>query len=42
MNHFFTYLSTAPVLMTAWLGLTSIFLIFFNFVFPDALIFPSF
>ena len=42
MNNFLKYLSTAPVLMTIWLSITSGFIIFINFVYPDPLIFPSF
>ena len=42
MNDFLKYLSTAPVLMTAWLSITSIFILCMNFVYPDALTFPSF
>jgi len=42
MNYFLKYLSTAPVLLTAWLSLTSALLIFINFVYPDPLTFPSF
>jgi hypothetical protein len=42
MDHFLRYLSTAPVLLTGLLSVTSIFIIFFNFIYPDALIFPSF
>jgi photosystem I subunit 9 len=42
MNYFLKYLSTAPVLLTVWLSLTSGFIIFINFVYPDALIFPTF
>ena len=42
MNDFLKYLSTAPVLLTAWLSLTSVFLFFINTIYPDALIFPGF
>jgi photosystem I subunit 9 len=42
MNNFLKYLSTAPVLMTVWLSITSGFIIFINFIYPDPLIFPSF
>ncbi len=42
MNNFQKYLSTAPVLLTAWLSLTAGFVMFINFVYPDPLIFPSF
>jgi hypothetical protein len=42
MNDFLKYLSTAPVLMTLWLSITSGFILFINFVYPDPLIFPSF
>jgi hypothetical protein len=39
---FLKYLSTAPVLMTALLSVTSGFIMFINFIYPDPLIFPSF
>jgi len=42
MNDFLKYLSTAPVLMTIWLSITSGFILFINFVYPDPLIFPTF
>jgi hypothetical protein len=42
MNDFLKYLSTAPVLLAAWLGLTSTFIMFINFIYPDPLIFPTF
>jgi hypothetical protein len=42
MNNFLKYLSTAPVLMTGWLAITSGFIIFINFVYPDPLTFPNF
>ena len=42
MNNFLKYLSTAPVLMTIWLSITSSFIMFINFVYPDPLIFPTF
>nr|AYO28686.1 photosystem I subunit IX [Neotessella volvocina] len=42
MEYFLKYLSTAPVLITAWLGFTSIFIMFINYVYPDPLIFPTF
>jgi hypothetical protein len=42
MNNFLKYLSTAPVLMTAWLSITSAFIMFINFVYPDPLILPTF
>jgi hypothetical protein len=41
MNDFLKYLSTAPVLMTALLSVTSAFIMFINFVYPDALTFPN-
>ena len=41
MNNFLKYLSTAPVLMTVWLSITSTFIMFINFVYPDALVFPT-
>ena len=42
MNNFLKYLSTAPVLITAWLSVTSVFIMFINFVYPDPLTFPNF
>jgi photosystem I subunit 9 len=42
MSYFLKYLSTAPVLLTLWLSITSAFIIFINFVYPDPLIFPNF
>lgn len=42
MNNFLKYLSTAPVLLTAWLSLTIGFILFINFIYPDPLTFPSF
>jgi len=42
MTDFLKYLSTAPVLLTIWLSITSAFILFINFVYPDPLIFPSF
>jgi photosystem I subunit 9 len=42
MSNFLKYLSTAPVLITAWLSITAGFIIFINFIYPDALIFPTF
>jgi hypothetical protein len=42
MNDFMKFFSTAPVVMTLWLSLTSSFIIFINFIFPDSLVFPSF
>jgi hypothetical protein len=42
MNYFTKFLSTAPVLMTAWLSATSVFIIFINFIYPDPLTFPAF
>jgi len=42
MSAFLKYLSTAPVLLTLWLSITSSFIMFINFVYPDPLIFPSF
>jgi len=41
MNNFLKYLSTAPVLMTALLSFTSVFIMFINFVYPDPLVFPT-
>lgn len=40
MNDFLRYLSTAPVLLTVWLTITSGFVIFINFIYPDALFVP--
>jgi hypothetical protein len=42
MSDFLKYLSTAPVLMTALLSVTSAFIMFINFVYPDQLTFPVF
>ena len=42
MSDFLKYLSTAPVLMTALLSVTSAFIMFINFVYPDPLTFPNF
>ncbi len=42
MNDFLKFFSTAPVILTLWLSITSAFIIFINFVSPDNLIFPSF
>jgi photosystem I subunit 9 len=42
MNNFLKYLSTAPVLLTLWLSITSGFIMFINFLYPDPLTFPSF
>jgi hypothetical protein len=42
MNYFLKYLSTAPVLITALLSVTSGFIMFINFIYPDPLIFPTF
>jgi photosystem I subunit 9 len=42
MSYFLKYLSTAPVLLTVWLSITSALIIFINFVYPDALTFPTF
>ena len=39
-NNLLKYLSTAPVLMTAWLSITASFIFFINFIYPDALTFP--
>jgi photosystem I subunit 9 len=41
MNDFLKYLSTAPVLITAWLSVTAGFIMFINFVYPDPLVFPT-
>lgn len=42
MNYFLKYLSTAPVLLTALLSVTSAFIMFINYIYPDPLTFPSF
>lgn len=42
MNDFLKFLSTAPVILTAWLSSTAAFIIFINFIYPDPLIFPGF
>jgi photosystem I subunit 9 len=42
MNNFLKYLSTAPVLLTVWLSVTSGFIMLINFVYPDPLVFPKF
>jgi len=42
MNYFLTYLSTAPILLTVLLTVTSAGLIFINSIYPDPLIFPTF
>lgn len=42
MNYFLKYLSTAPVLLTALMSVTSAFIMFINYIYPDPLIFPSF
>ena len=42
MNYFLKYLSTAPVLMTVLLSVTSSFIMFINYVYPDPLVFPTF
>jgi photosystem I subunit 9 len=39
-SNFLKYLSTAPVLITAWLSLTSALVIEANRFFPDMLYFP--
>nr|BDA98093.1 photosystem I subunit IX [Proteomonas sp. NIES-1005]BDA98533.1 photosystem I subunit IX [Proteomonas sp. NEIS-1375] len=39
-NNFLKYLSTAPVLLTAWLSLTAGLVIEANRFFPDMLYFP--
>jgi photosystem I subunit 9 len=40
MNDFSKYLSTAPVLLMAWLTFTAGFVIEINRFYPDALVFP--
>jgi len=40
MEDFTKYLSTAPVLATAWFGLLAGLLIEINRFFPDPLVFP--
>jgi hypothetical protein len=42
MSYFLKYLSTAPVLLTALLSVTSAFIMFINYIYPDPLIFPTF
>ena len=42
MNNFLKYLSTAPVLLTIWLSLTSFFVMLINAIYPDPLTFPTF
>lgn len=42
MNEFKTYLSTAPVLLTAWLTFTAGLVIEVNRFYPDALYFPAY
>jgi photosystem I subunit 9 len=42
MNDLKTYLSTAPVLLTAWMSFTAGLLIEMNRFYPDALYFPSY
>eukprot|EP01033_Poteriospumella_lacustris_P023719 gene23719-gene16026 len=37
MSDFLKYLSTAPVLLTVWLSITSIFVIFLNYLYPQIL-----
>jgi photosystem I subunit 9 len=39
-SNFLKYLSTAPVLLTAWLSLTAALVIEANRFFPDMLYFP--
>jgi photosystem I subunit 9 len=39
-SNFLKYLSTAPVLITAWLSLTAALVIEANRFFPDMLYFP--
>lgn len=38
MNHFLKYLSTAPILLTVWLALTSVLIIFLNYLYPEYLL----
>lgn len=40
MKDFLKYLSTAPVLLTAWMTFTAGFVIEINRFYPDALTFP--
>ncbi|XGV94981.1 MAG: photosystem I reaction center subunit IX [Leptolyngbya sp. BL-A-14] len=40
MQYFLKYLSTAPVILTAWLVITAGILIEFNRFFPDLLFHP--
>nr|YP_010139374.1 subunit IX of photosystem I [Poterioochromonas malhamensis]QQK55040.1 subunit IX of photosystem I [Poterioochromonas malhamensis] len=39
MSDFLKYLSTAPVLLTVWLSITSIFVIFLNYLYPQILLY---
>ncbi|NJL85793.1 MAG: photosystem I reaction center subunit IX [Leptolyngbyaceae cyanobacterium SM1_1_3] len=40
MDNFLKYLSTAPVIATAWMFITAAILIEFNRFFPDLLLYP--
>nr|YP_010443770.1 photosystem I subunit IX [Vacuolaria virescens]UTE94657.1 photosystem I subunit IX [Vacuolaria virescens] len=42
MDNFKKYLSTAPVLLTIWMGFTASFIIEINRFYPDPLTFPTF
>lgn len=42
MENFLKYLSTAPVLLAAWMTFTAGFIIEANRFYPDALTFPVF
>jgi photosystem I subunit 9 len=42
MDNFKTYLSTAPVLLTAWLSVTATFIMLINRFYPDPLTFPTY
>jgi len=41
MDNLLKYLSTAPVLLTAWMSLTAAIIILTNSLYPDALFFPT-
>lgn len=41
MNQFLKYLSLAPVLFSFWISLTAAVIIVANYLYPDALFFPS-
>jgi len=41
MNNLLKYLSTAPVLFFLWMTVTAAAIIVANFLYPDALFFPT-